>query len=48
MTGGGSKVSRGRMGSGIVPGVTPQQLQELEKKLEAQNNRLQVLYVILF
>ena len=46
MTGGGSKVSRGRMGSSIVHDVTPQQLQELETKLEAQSNRLEVLYMI--
>ncbi|CAB4004811.1 structural maintenance of chromosomes 4-like [Paramuricea clavata] len=41
MTGGGSKVSRGRMGSSIVHDVTPQQLQELERKLEVQTNRLE-------
>ena len=43
MTGGGSKVAKGRMGSSIVHDVTPQQLQELERKLEGQTNRLEVL-----
>ena len=48
MTGGGSKVSRGRMGSSIVHDVTPRQLQELERQLGAQTSRLEVLYVIVF
>ena len=42
MTGGGSKVSRGRMGSSIVHDVTPEQLKELERKLEVQTKRLEV------
>lgn len=42
MTGGGTKVSRGRMGSSVVQNVTPQELKELEKKLEAQTRRLEV------
>lgn len=42
MTGGGSKVSKGRMGSSIAHDVTPQQLQEMENKLEEQTKRLEV------
>jgi hypothetical protein len=42
MSGGGSKVAKGRMGSSIVHDVTPQQLQELERKLEGQTKRLEV------
>ena len=44
MTGGGSKVSRGRMGSSIVQDITPKQLQELERNLEGQTSSLEVRY----
>lgn len=44
MTGGGSKVVKGRMGSSIVHDITPQQLQELERKLEKQTDRLEVFF----
>lgn len=42
MSGGGTKVSKGRMGSNIDSEVTPQQLQEMERELEAQTNCLKV------
>lgn len=43
MTGGGSKISKGRMGSSIAHDITPQQLAEMEKELDAQTKRLEVL-----
>ena len=48
MTGGGSKVSRKRMGSSVVHDVTPEQLKAMEEKLEEQTKRLEVLMYLPF
>ena len=45
MSGGGSRVSRGRMSSKLVSEVTPQQLAKLEQKFKSDEKALQVLYI---
>jgi len=42
MSGGGNKVMKGRMSSTIHSDVSPGQLEEIEKKLEADEKALQV------
>ncbi len=43
MSGGGGKVSRGRMSSKLVNDLSPQQLAELEQKLRSKQKALQVI-----
>ena len=42
MSGGGNKVMKGRMSSTLHTDVSPSQLEEIEKKLEADEKALQV------
>ena len=47
MSGGGSRVSKGRMSNKLVSDVTPQQLAKLEQKFKNDEKALQVLIILL-
>ena len=46
MSGGGSRVMKGRMGSSFVSDVNPQQLSQMEKKLERDTKTAEVCNII--